>query len=159
MSKKEFLDILYGQLIDQMPSDKASSHTRYYQDYIEAEIRRGRSQEEVLQSLGDPRLIAKTLIDTEADASCSGNSQDSFHSGQNSYDSGQTGSASGSYSSRSGQVKHHRVDLSTWYGKAIVILAAAAVLIFLFMVLSFLIPIILVVFAVTFLIAQFRKRR
>ena len=64
MTEKEFLDTLYEQLSDQIPDSKASAHTQYYQDYIRNEIRNGKNEQEVLQSLGDPRLIAKTLIDT-----------------------------------------------------------------------------------------------
>ena len=47
--------------------------------------------------------------------------------------------------------RHYHLDLSTWYGKLIVIAAAAAVLALLFMVLSFLLPVILVVGVVLFL--------
>ena len=36
MTKKEFLNILYEQLSDQMPEAKASAHTQYYHDYIQA---------------------------------------------------------------------------------------------------------------------------
>ena len=43
MSKKEFLDILYRQLSDQLSSDLASAHTQYYQDYIDEELRSGKS--------------------------------------------------------------------------------------------------------------------
>ena len=40
-------------------------HIRYYEDYIQSQVRGGRSEQEVLQELGDPHLIAKTLIDTD----------------------------------------------------------------------------------------------
>ena len=51
MNKKEFLDILYGQLIDQMPSDRASAHVRDYQTYIEEEAQKGRGEDEIFQTL------------------------------------------------------------------------------------------------------------
>ena len=35
-----------------------------YENYIDTEIRKGRREQEVLEELGDPRLIAKTIIDT-----------------------------------------------------------------------------------------------
>ena len=69
MTKKEFLNILYEQLSDQMPEAKASAHTQYYHDYIQDAIKRGQKEKQVLDSLGDPRLIAKTLIDTDAEPS------------------------------------------------------------------------------------------
>lgn len=65
MNRKEFLEILRGQLAGQMQEGKAAAHIRYYEDYIQSQVRGGRSEQEVLQELGDPHLIAKTLIDTD----------------------------------------------------------------------------------------------
>ena len=42
MTKKEFLNILYEQLSDQMPEAKASAHTQYYHDYIQDAIKEDR---------------------------------------------------------------------------------------------------------------------
>ena len=39
----------------------------YYEDYIETEIRKGSTEEEVLAQLGDPRLIAKSILATRDD--------------------------------------------------------------------------------------------
>ena len=65
MDRKEFLDILRGQLAGNMQEGKAAAHVRYYEDYIQSQVRGGRPEREVLEELGDPRLIAKTLIDTD----------------------------------------------------------------------------------------------
>lgn len=146
MNKKEFLDILYGQLIDQMPSDRASAHVRYYQTYIEEEAQKGRREDEIFQTLGDPRLIAKTLIDTE--------SEPGFHT----QPSGEAYSSDGSDTAHP-KSHSYKLNLSTWYGKLIVILAAAAVLVLLFMALSFLLPFVLVGSLILFFISWFRKRR
>ena len=62
MNRKEFLEILRSQLAGQMQEGKAAAHIRYYEDYIQSQVRGGRSEQEVLQELGDPHLIAKTLI-------------------------------------------------------------------------------------------------
>ena len=51
MTKKEFLNILYEQLSDQMPEAKASAHTQYYHDYIQDAIKRGQKEKQVLDSL------------------------------------------------------------------------------------------------------------
>ena len=65
MDRKEFLDILRGQFAGNMQEGKAAAHVRYYEDYIQSQVRGGRPEREVLEELGDPRLIAKTLIDTD----------------------------------------------------------------------------------------------
>ena len=36
----------------------------YYSSYIDDEVRKGKTEEEVLEALGDPRLIAKTIVQT-----------------------------------------------------------------------------------------------
>ena len=66
MNKKEFLDILYEQLSGQMPEGTVSSHIQYYRNYIEEQRCTGRSEDDILSELGDPRLIARTLLDTES---------------------------------------------------------------------------------------------
>ena len=65
MNRTEFLTILRNQLAGQMQEGKAEAHIRYYEDYIQSQVRKGRTEEDVLGELGDPRLIAKTLIETE----------------------------------------------------------------------------------------------
>ena len=61
MSRREFLEILRSQLSGQMSQGKAAAHVRYYEDYIQSQVHNGRSEEEVLAELGDPRLIARTM--------------------------------------------------------------------------------------------------
>lgn len=65
MSREEFLEILNIQLQGEIPSNEISQHLAYYHNFIEQKIRQGQSEANVLEELGDPRLIAKTLIDTE----------------------------------------------------------------------------------------------
>ena len=57
MNKKEFLDILYEQLSGQMPEGNVAAHVQYYRNYIEVAVTQGRTETEVLNELGDPRLI------------------------------------------------------------------------------------------------------
>ena len=81
MSRREFLEILRGQLSGQMAQGKAAAHVRYYEDYIQSQVRSGRSESDVLAELGDTRLIAKTLIDTDDSAEVydeSGYSEESY---------------------------------------------------------------------------------
>ena len=47
-----------------MHEGKVAAHVRYYEDYIRHEMNRGRSEQEVLEELGDPRLIARTILET-----------------------------------------------------------------------------------------------
>lgn len=63
MDKKEFIEKLQRSLASGLGSSQVADNVRYYQDYIESEIRKGRTEEEVISSLGDPRLLAKSIIE------------------------------------------------------------------------------------------------
>ena len=65
MSKQEFLDGLRRSLASGMESQEINEHINYYSQYIDSQIRMGTSEEEVMASLGEPRLIAKTLLGME----------------------------------------------------------------------------------------------
>lgn len=65
MSKREFLSKLEEALVYEMPPRAVTENLRYYSSYIDSEKGKGRSEEEVLDELGDPRLIARTIIEAE----------------------------------------------------------------------------------------------
>ena len=65
MDREEFLEILAAQLTGEIPSPEISQHLAYYNSFIDQKLRQGQTEAEILAELGDPRLIAKTLIDTE----------------------------------------------------------------------------------------------
>ena len=156
MNKKEFLDVLYEQLSGQMPEGAIAAHIQYYRDYIEDEQRKGRTEEDILNELGDPRLIARTLLDTEVG---SGNPQTS-NAYSTTYDDAASGYDDDSRTSSSrGRVKQHsfHLDLTTWYGKLAVILIAIVVIALLCTILSVLIPIMLVAGVILY-VFRLRKR-
>ena len=65
MTKQEFLDGLRRSLTGGMETSEVNEHINYYSQYIDSQIRMGSSEEEVMASLGEPRLIAKTLLGME----------------------------------------------------------------------------------------------
>lgn len=64
MTKNQFLEKLRTALNGKMSPDSVTENLRYYEDYINTEIRKGRAEAEVLSALGDPRLIARTIVET-----------------------------------------------------------------------------------------------
>lgn len=66
MSKQEFLDGLRRSLAGNLETCEVNEHIQYYSDYIDSQIRMGNTEEAVMASLGEPRLIAKTLIGMES---------------------------------------------------------------------------------------------
>ena len=63
MDKKEFIERLQRSLASGLNSSQVADNIRYYQDYIESEILKGKSEKEVIAALGDPRLLAKSIIE------------------------------------------------------------------------------------------------
>ena len=65
MTKQQFIQELSECLLNEVDSQEYHSSIEYYSNYIETEIRKGKSEEEVTMELGSPRLIAKTIIDAQ----------------------------------------------------------------------------------------------
>lgn len=61
MSKEEFLRILRIKISGSMAPQEVESQIDYYSAYIDGEIMKGKTEAEVIEELGDPTLIAKTL--------------------------------------------------------------------------------------------------
>ena len=65
MSKQEFLDTLRRALARELSEGEVADNINYYWNYIEQEIAFGKSEEQVLSELGDPRLIARTILQVD----------------------------------------------------------------------------------------------
>ncbi len=72
MTKQEFMEKLRIALTGKVPGNVVTENLQYYEDYINTEIRKGKSEAEVLESLGDPRLIARTIITTSTRSDAAG---------------------------------------------------------------------------------------
>ena len=67
MTKEGFLAGLRKSLEDTLEPREIENHISYYRNYIENEVRNGRSEADVIAELGDPWVIAKSIKDmTEA---------------------------------------------------------------------------------------------
>ena len=132
MNKQEFVDRLRMALNGRVSPGLVMDNVNYYQDYINTEIRKGRTEEEVLESLGDPRLIARTIIQTNGGDNRSGYRNTVYGNGE--------------YREAAGQ--------NVWLilGILVVVLIFGAV----FSVLSFLAPVLIPIVVVLFLVKLFR---
>ncbi len=63
MTKQYFLVQLQRELNSRIGSQNAASFVEYYQEYIEIELRKGRSIEEIMEKLGSPGLIARSITE------------------------------------------------------------------------------------------------
>ena len=146
MNKEEFLQSLRRDLSGDVPQNVLEENVQYYREYIDGEVAKGRSEAEVIEELGTPRLIAKNIEDTtELDEEEAGGQRytdrgyGDTYSGGSSY--GDSGSGydnrgySGQGSSR-GNGSFHLFDMSKWYGKLLVFLIVFAVIYVVFMIIG-----------------------
>lgn len=71
MDRAEFIDKLQRALAGGLNSGQVAENVSYYQEYIDSEIRKGRSEADVMAQLGDPRLLAKSIIEANKRAGAS----------------------------------------------------------------------------------------
>lgn len=62
MNREEFLRGLENALSGNVPPSVVRDNLRYYDDYIRSERQKGRSESDIMDELGDPRLIARTIL-------------------------------------------------------------------------------------------------
>ena len=139
MDKQEFLNRLRASLSGKIAPAQLEDTMNYYEDYINIEIRKGKSEEQVLQELGDPRLIARTIVETSG--------------GDNSVP-GQGYSDAWEEQTKYKKVRHIR--LPGWLLTLLIIVVIFLIFSLIFSVLSFLAPVILIILAVLFLVKLFR---
>lgn len=69
MDKRKFLEGLKEALQGEMNAADINNQLLYYERYIDDEIKKGRTEENILEELGSPRLIARTIIETQGNNS------------------------------------------------------------------------------------------
>lgn len=84
MTRQEFISTLGAKLSEEFSTAEVLSQIQYYQGYIDGEMRKGKTEEEILDELGDPMLIAKTILESPRDDSSYGY----VRSQQDAYDEG-----------------------------------------------------------------------
>lgn len=134
MNKEEFLRGLQNALSGEVPPTVVRDNLRYYDDYIRTEVKQGKSESQVMDELGDPRLIARTIIDTTP-GSGEGGFEEYRSFGNFEYGSTFDGESRRETQEQQSQGHIHYYDLNKWYWKA----AGVILLIFIVMIIVMLI--------------------
>ncbi len=150
MTKEEFLNELQDALSGEVSYQTINDNISYYRKYIEDGVQSGRSEAEVLEELGDPRLIAKTITEVQE------------------VEEGHGPVVESQYVEEDGtpemQHKSFSADTSTFTGKLKVYMILALILVAVFVVLAvitrvfiWLLPAIIVCVAISAIIKFFRR--
>lgn len=159
MGKQEFIDRLRNALNGRVTPSLVMENLNFYEDYINMEVRKGRPEEEVLAALGDPRLIARTIIETNGDESAFQGQEAETASNGNYRQGGREQYANARYGGYDqpevGEGRKY-VRLPGWVWLVAVILVVVLIIGTVFSILSLLLPVLLPVLLILFLIKLFR---
>lgn len=125
---RQFREALEGKVSEQVISENAA----YYRNYINSQINSGKDESEVLEALGDPRLLAKTIEESSR-----------FKGGSVEYQQDESKNTQGS---TRGKVTH----IPLWVAGLIVFVLGIIIVAVVFHIFMFFLPLILIGFAVTF---------
>ena len=134
MTKTEFTEQLRRSISNVSDYQFVNDTVKYYEDYIDSRIRKGETEESVLESLGDPRLIAKSIIATKEAAAESGRYDDYA-------DRGSSDAMEGS-DRKTFVIGGRRISLPLWVAKVIGGIGAVLVVLLLFFIGRALFPVI-----------------
>lgn len=159
MTKREFLESLRLALNGKVTSGQLTENLDYYEEYINTEIRKGRQEPEVLAGLGDPRLIARTIVQTGGGSRGEQESFSEYGDSAGYADSGQWQDPEDEYGP--GRPSRNRnmplvTRIPPWVWLIVVLLVAVLILSAIFSVISALLPILLPILIVLFLVKVFR---
>ena len=138
MTKFEFSEKLRKALSGRVSHSIVNENVTYYERYIDSEIKKGRSEKEVLEELGDPRLLAKTIIDMAGEDA-----------------GGYVEESEGHTSGRAFSGKTYRIPL--WVGLIILLLIIIVVFKIVGLVLGARLPIVLPILLIYWLVKYFRR--
>ena len=139
MRQEEFLTSFQEALTGKVSDKIIQENVGYYRNYINKEIQAGKMEEEVLRMLGDPRLLAKTIIESQKFAT--DHSEDTQEGRENWYQKNRMGQ---DIYGRNEKKQGHS-PVSGWIVLGVVVLCLILVLKLVFSVVSFFAPVILVV--------------
>ena len=135
MTKAEFLEMMEQKLTGELDEHTVGKTLRYYSEYIDSEMRKGKTEQEVMEDLGSPLLIARTILDTQG-----------------------KGTANFSQTCPEGETKEEEKGTESHrWNKWLFLLCLLAVLFLLFTILRVLLPILLPVLLMLFVISLFKK--
>lgn len=106
MTRESFIEQLENKLRGELDQASVKENVQYYNNYISDEINNGKSEAEILESLGDPWAIAKSIIQAQEGAN-------GFRSNTVVDEHGDEGTNSQSRGKTS-KVKFHNINISVW---------------------------------------------
>lgn len=155
MTKIEFLEVLRQSLAGEVSREVIEQNVRYYDQYISSQ-REG--EDKVINDLGDPRLIAKTIIESDKAARKKG----IYNGNQSSYSDYKEDDEEDNYKQEDVHAFHPFFKEIKWYHKLAIVLAIIVALIAIIyigsIIFSFLFAFIVPIIIILMLVSLLRRR-
>lgn len=145
MTKEQFFEELESCLAGEVSSYELADSLAYYRQYVAEEMQQGKSEQAVIDSLGSPRLIAKSIIDARGTGNDAETPRDTYaySDARNVYD-------------EIGESEQEGGTLQKIGRKIVGVALVCAVVLVLFFLMQALIPVVLVCAAVWFVLKLIR---
>lgn len=151
MGKMEFLDRLRQALGNDLSGPVIQENVEYYNGYIMEEVRKGRTESEVIEELGDPWVIAQTIIDSVENRA--GNNKGSDYSYE----------PNGAYQEEKSSRKAYAAGFDSWWKKARLVLGVVGIFLIVLLILggliSFIAPLIMPLLVIWFVVSLFGGKK
>lgn len=148
MNKSEFLDQLRQSLNGRLEAEQVADNLRYYEEYINSQLRLGRTENEIMTALGSPRLIARTITDAKEEEAQEAPYEEYEREQENGWDAGRW------QGSVSWLAKF--LSMPKWLKMILGFGALFLVAVLFFWILKFLFPVIVIAMLTVFLVKLFR---
>jgi len=160
MTKQEFLGGLRAALAGKLEASLVSENINYYEDYINTQVRMGRTEAEVVHGLGDPRLIAKSIVEANKRAGTDNNGGSEYQNGNEGYAG--KGYYGGRYAENAGYANQNGyrrkiIKMPGWLIAIIVGIVFFLIMLLMFSVFSFFMPLILPLLLVVMIVKFFKS--
>ncbi|MGB4658378.1 MAG: DUF1700 domain-containing protein [Mobilitalea sp.] len=157
MDKREFIDTLRQSLIGEVSPEVIEENVRYYDQFINSHVTG--EEAHLFAELGDPRLIAKTIIETEKMSKLK--DINNGYQGGNTYYNNETEEGENQQDSTN-PINPRFFSSMTWYQKVALILIMIVIFIVIFsigrVVVKFLFAFGLPIILILLILTMFRKR-
>ena len=166
MEKQEFLDNLRKKLSGNLSSYDVEDNIRYYDDYISGVVQQGKTEEQVIEEIGSPLLVAKTIIDTYGVSGGRSSKQNENPAYKNEYSGEEEAGPQGfqaNYDEKGWDIRYGKMKVNTWYWKLLAIVVVVVVLVIILSIIgsivSFILPVVLPVIIILIVISIFSRGR
>lgn len=145
MNQEEFLKELQQALQGQISDEELINHLEYYNTYISQEMKNGRTQQEIIEQLGSPRLIAKSILDAKK---ASDESQEYEYEYEKKDDKAseyeKVKGFHAAYDENKGwDIRYGKIKLNSWYFGLFILAIVCIVFFIVFQIFVFLLPILI----------------